>query len=285
MGGDWRSGKDYSHSTEPQRSSVPSWEKTFCTAVCHVPWDRICAAKTWLPSYEKIADWKDSGALENFQNAKARYWAEINGAPCKVPFPNPDIYNDEVDYDAVIDPELIADLYRKPPPPPCSSNEYDDLSYESFLNRSLTVKATGWGDPEEGDRTEGHPSGWDDTADDQRAKWNGSGNLLMENDGCDTAFDRNGSWKDNSLENQRKDASWGQCWENWNNEQRRRNGGMKRNSVHGSRFLKPRHHQQSNYTGARYCEKTTRCGKPPVFMGQQWLPKSHDLMNAQKLGQ
>lgn len=131
----------------PGHSSVPSWEMTFCASVCCVPWEKICAAKFSMPGYKTIADWDDLGALEAFNNAKARYWAEINGLPSDLPLPDPEMFIDKVDQNPYIDPELVVDL-EKLPPPPRESNDYEDLSYETFLNATLPVVAQGWGDAE-----------------------------------------------------------------------------------------------------------------------------------------
>lgn len=61
--------------------------------------------------YKIVQEWDDSGGLEAFQNAKFRYWAKINNRQCDIPLPDPDLYIDEVDYNAVIDPEVVVDLF------------------------------------------------------------------------------------------------------------------------------------------------------------------------------
>ncbi|ONK70918.1 uncharacterized protein A4U43_C04F2860 [Asparagus officinalis] len=135
-------------------SPVPSWERTFCSSVCGVPWRKICEAKDYTLRHENIADWDDSGALKAFENAKARYWSKINGLACDVPTPDPDLFFDEVDHHDATDPELIADLENEDT---ASRGEGDDqeedLSFEAAYEalRRLPVVATGWGDAEEGD--------------------------------------------------------------------------------------------------------------------------------------
>nr|CAD1840028.1 unnamed protein product [Ananas comosus var. bracteatus] len=82
-----------------------------------------------------------------FQNAKARYWAKIHGLKCDIPLPNPDMYIDVVDQDTIIDPQLIEDLYKKPPPQNGSETESNCFLNLESLNQE--VPATGWGDDEE----------------------------------------------------------------------------------------------------------------------------------------
>lgn len=253
MGEGWRSWSWDNQPAEPEHSSVPSWEKTFCTSVCHVPWDRICDSKVWICNYKNVADWDDSGSLEAFENAKARYWAELNNLPCEIPLPDPDMFIDEVDHNTVIDPKLIADLYKKPPtPPPCPAGEYEDLSYQAFLNKTLPVKATGWGDEEEGEKNESLPNWGAPVA---------------------SPLPVTTGWRDSTYDEPK----------NYNNFNRRRNG--KRNNGYGPRFLKPtqqlNNHQQGSVMAGSYGKKTTpHAGRPPTVMGQ-WLPKPQTLMKGQ----
>ncbi|GFY84729.1 hypothetical protein Acr_03g0015030 [Actinidia rufa] len=65
-------------------SSVPSWEKKFCTVVGSIPWRK-----------------------RHSKNAKNRFWAEINGLPCDISLPDPDIYIDQIDWNSKVDPELV----------------------------------------------------------------------------------------------------------------------------------------------------------------------------------
>ncbi|KAJ0083879.1 hypothetical protein Patl1_29510 [Pistacia atlantica] len=59
-----------------QSSNVPAWEQKF----------------------DHILEWNDSAAEEAFRKAKLRYWSEINGEPCQIPLPNPDMYIDKIDW-------------------------------------------------------------------------------------------------------------------------------------------------------------------------------------------
>lgn len=179
-----------------------------------------------MSGYKSIAEWDDSGALEAFDNAKARYWADINGLTSEIPLPGPDMYNGEVDHNPFIDPELVADLERKPPPPPPpQSNKHEDLSYEAFLNATLPVVATGWGDEEEEEVNNTKcevekplpATGWDDA---EHLPANGSsGNLWNNNGGWGDAWNKDSGC--NSWEKQGRYVSSG--GRQGNKEQGRRN--------------------------------------------------------------
>ncbi|KAF8022243.1 hypothetical protein BT93_G2397 [Corymbia citriodora subsp. variegata] len=93
--------------------NVPSWEKRFCRLVGTIPWGKIVYSKTLLNYHDNIFHWDDSAAEEAFQNAKKRFWAEINGLPCDISLPDPDIFMDEINWNQAIDPELIKDLDKQ----------------------------------------------------------------------------------------------------------------------------------------------------------------------------
>jgi len=146
---------------------VPHWEKSFCTSIGSVPWKKLCETKKLMYMYPTIVEWNDSEGEEAFQNAKARYWAEINHLPCPVALPDPDMYIDNVDYNAALDPEMVEDLYKQPPP---LQDEGDKgIVWDSFQFTTETVPVTGWGDEEDEEppiyATESiqiQPSGWGD---------------------------------------------------------------------------------------------------------------------------
>ncbi|KAJ1256329.1 hypothetical protein BS78_K047500 [Paspalum vaginatum] len=89
---------------------VPLWEREFCSYVGNISWQRFCENKQYVWGYHNIEQWDDSGALENFQNAKARFWAYYHGRPSDIPLPDRDMFIDEVDHRCKVDPELVADL-------------------------------------------------------------------------------------------------------------------------------------------------------------------------------
>ncbi|KAJ0039135.1 hypothetical protein Pint_23853 [Pistacia integerrima] len=88
---------------------IPLWEKKFCSLIGSVPWQKVVHAKKFMYS-NNVLNWDDSAGKEAFHNAKNRFWAEINGFPCDISLPDPDIYVDEINWDPDIDPELIKDL-------------------------------------------------------------------------------------------------------------------------------------------------------------------------------
>lgn len=95
------------------QSNVPSWEKQFCTLVGSIPWQKVMVAKRYMNCHDDVVKWNDSASEEAFNNAKKRFWAAINGLPCDIPVPDPDMYIDEIDWNPHIDPELISDLDRE----------------------------------------------------------------------------------------------------------------------------------------------------------------------------
>ncbi|KAF8043887.1 hypothetical protein BT93_A2011 [Corymbia citriodora subsp. variegata] len=94
------------------RPAVPSWEKEFCRSVGSVPWKKLLEAKRYMYIYDKVLKWNDLAVKEAFDNAKERFWAKINGIPCYIALPDPNLYIDEVDWAAEVDHELLCDLER-----------------------------------------------------------------------------------------------------------------------------------------------------------------------------
>ncbi|KAJ8900362.1 hypothetical protein K2173_025002 [Erythroxylum novogranatense] len=92
---------------------VPPWEKKFCSLIGSVPWWKVVDAKKFMFCHSEVLNWDDLAGKQAFQNAKERYWAEINGFPCDISLPDPDMYIDDIDWNADIDPELIKDLERE----------------------------------------------------------------------------------------------------------------------------------------------------------------------------
>lgn len=92
------------------QDGIPSWEKRFCSLIGSVPWRKIVDAKKFMYCHSNVLDWEDTAGEEAFQNAKKRFWAEMNGLYCDIRLPDPDIYIDEIDWNPVIDTELIKEL-------------------------------------------------------------------------------------------------------------------------------------------------------------------------------
>ncbi|KAL5059271.1 hypothetical protein RYX36_030877 [Vicia faba] len=131
-------------------SRVPLWEKKFCTSVGAVPWRRFIEGKRYMVLHSDVMKWEDSAVKEAFDNAKNRYWAEINGFPCHIPLPDPDMYIDEVDWDASVDPELYLDLDREVEARRKMIEENEETVIEDNpLGHGWKLTPTGWGDDDE----------------------------------------------------------------------------------------------------------------------------------------
>lgn len=96
--------------TGQEHCSVPLWEREFCSYVGSISWQRFCENKRYISVCNILEHWDDSGAFENFQNSKARFWAHYHGQPSDISLPDPDMYIDKVDHRCKVDPELVADL-------------------------------------------------------------------------------------------------------------------------------------------------------------------------------
>ncbi|KAJ1274119.1 hypothetical protein BS78_05G038400 [Paspalum vaginatum] len=89
---------------------VPLWEREFCSIVGNISWETFCENKEYTGIFHSIKEWDDSGAFENFERAKARFYAAYHGEPSDIPLPDPDTYIDEVDHRCEVDPALVAEL-------------------------------------------------------------------------------------------------------------------------------------------------------------------------------
>ncbi|GMH20178.1 hypothetical protein Nepgr_022019 [Nepenthes gracilis] len=125
--------------------SVPSWEKKFCASMA-VPWYKLLEMKKFVYLHQNVVKWNDSAGEEAFWNAKKRFWAAINGLPCDMKFPGPDIYIDEIDWNAEIDPELLLDLEREFVVP---NNAEQEGGIVNLAISTEPILSTGWGDNED----------------------------------------------------------------------------------------------------------------------------------------
>ncbi|KAG5043303.1 hypothetical protein GLYMA_03G132800v4 [Glycine max] len=149
--GHWRS----SYNRKPPlgnkwHSTVPAWERKFCTSIGSVPWRKLVESKKYMHLFEHVVNWDDSAGKEAFDNAKTRYWAEINGVPCNISPPDPNIFIDEVDWNATVDPQLILDVeteLAKVPNEELRKNDHEIVMIGGalFLNEQK-LPCTGWDD-------------------------------------------------------------------------------------------------------------------------------------------
>lgn len=151
--------------------------------------------------YNNIVEWNDSAGKEAFQNAKRRFWAEINGLYCDISLPDPDIYIDNIDWNSDIDPELLLDLDREPPvEEDGKSGSLGSGLYAALLNQP--VICTGWGDaddpvPPVNDSAIPEQEGqWDRNAKNSNTCESGWGDLHTNGDNTN-AWD-NSAYKENS---------------------------------------------------------------------------------------
>jgi hypothetical protein len=106
--------------------------------------------------HPNVVNWADSAVKEAFDNAKNRFWAEFNGFPCNIPLPDPNIYIDDVDWDATVDPELYLDIDKEAEARRHMEEKAEEpviLGSSLLLNQSFSGPGwpapTGWGDEEE----------------------------------------------------------------------------------------------------------------------------------------
>lgn len=103
----------HSLTSDDWKGNAPLWEKEFCLKVGSLPWKRILVAKKYMHCHDGVVKWNDSGSEEAFNNAKKRFRAGIDGLPCDIPSPDPNMYVDEIDWNPDIDPELIVELEKE----------------------------------------------------------------------------------------------------------------------------------------------------------------------------
>jgi hypothetical protein len=129
--------------------TVPSWEKRFCYSVGSIPWRKLLETKRFMYLYENVVQWNDSAGEEAFHNAKNRFWAEINGLPCNISLPDPDIYIDQIDWNSNVDPELLLDLEREPKDVDETSKGEEVVIIGNPLLLNQPFSCAGWGELEE----------------------------------------------------------------------------------------------------------------------------------------
>ncbi|TVU03757.1 hypothetical protein EJB05_50694 [Eragrostis curvula] len=126
---------------ENEHCLVPLWEREFCSYVGNISWQSFCQNKRYVEVCGNLGPWDDSGALENFENAKARFWAHYHGQPSDIPLPAPDMYIDKVDHHCKIDPELVADLDKVGLP---FDSDYNSASATEADKKSSQNKCGNW---------------------------------------------------------------------------------------------------------------------------------------------
>ena len=133
------------------------WEMKFCATVGLVPWKKVIESKRFMYLHPKVVNWDDSAVKEAFDNAKNRFWAEINEIPCDIPLPDPNIHIDDVDSNASVDSELYRDVEIEAEERHSVEERREValiIDNSLLVNKSfseLGIVPTGWGDEEEKD--------------------------------------------------------------------------------------------------------------------------------------
>ncbi|KAK1357837.1 hypothetical protein POM88_051093 [Heracleum sosnowskyi] len=114
------------HQAILEKSELPLEEK-FCL-LGGISWHSVLAAQKYIDCHhENVLKWDDSGAKDALYDAHERFVAMINSLPCEHPLPDPDMYIDNIDWNAEIDPGLIADMEKE--------NRYPDEAENSTDNK------------------------------------------------------------------------------------------------------------------------------------------------------
>ncbi|KAJ4845282.1 hypothetical protein Tsubulata_015090 [Turnera subulata] len=189
--------------------TVPSWEKKFCYSVGSIPWRKLLETKRFMYLYENVVQWNDSAGEEAFHNAKNRYWAEMNGLPCNISLPDPDVYIDKIDWNCNVDPELLLDLEREPKEPDGGNKGEEDVILGKSLLFNQSFSCTGWGGAEEEFQKVPNPALDSAYVDQNNVGGNYMTPYIAQNNG---AVENNG-WGDwcNDL------CGWGNNYDGWNN--------------------------------------------------------------------
>ncbi|XP_062115612.1 uncharacterized protein LOC133829821 [Humulus lupulus] len=191
------------YDTEPVPDNVPAWEKRFCHKIGSVPWRKIVNTKEFMSYYSNVVNWDDSAVEEAFHNAKKRFWAHINGFSCDIPLPDPDSFIDEIDWNPVIDSELMNELDRAYFAPDDERQGNENLCKKDKNSRSSTSAPDGNVNPWECYNAE--TSGITVSKEDGWNKWNNNASVPMNIDSNEN------SWQSNITQGERdtKDNVWG----------------------------------------------------------------------------
>ncbi|KAL6870649.1 hypothetical protein ACP4OV_014497 [Aristida adscensionis] len=225
--------------------AVPLWEREFCSYVGGISWQRFCENKYYVSVYNSLDQWDDSGAFENFQNAKARFWANYHGQPSDIPLPDPDMYIDKVDHRGKVDPELVSDLDKV------------RLPFDSDNN---LAPASGWGDTEADNKCTQNQSGNWDMYVEKPAEVNKWENNSRSNLGWGVKHEPSNKWGDST-------SGWGNVladpsWQSWSNNHYSSNNWS--NNFHGG----ANNRYQGNISG----RKRDRGGS---YQQRNWKQRNH----------
>lgn len=147
--------------------------------------------------YENVVKWNDSAGEEAFHNAKSRFWAKINGLPCNISLPDPDIYIDEIDWNCNVDPDLLLDLEREPKTPVVGERHEVIVSLYEALGGYRSYTCIGWGElKEDFQKPKAEHGNCDQNVDDGENSW--EMNYAPKNNGAlrNEYLNNSVGWKD-----------------------------------------------------------------------------------------
>ncbi|CAL4986971.1 unnamed protein product [Urochloa decumbens] len=235
---------DHGHKHYP----VPLWEREFCSNVGNISWQRFYETKRYVSIFNSLDHWDDSGAFENFQNAKARFWADYHRQPCDIPLPDPDLYIDMVDHHCNVDPELVADLDKLQLP---------------INSDSCAVVPTGWDD--------------DNGGADNKCTQNKSGNwdiyvekpaevLVNGWDSWEPSPGSNATWTGNNGSSN-LGTKYNSGWHSWSNNQYASNN--RNDQFYGGSNNNRRFHQRNNKQRDQDCKGKKKEWRPVAKSASQ----------------
>lgn len=283
-----------SHNRKPTlgcwQPTVPSWEKKFCTVVGSVPWRKLLESKKFIHLYDKVLKWNDCAGEEAFINAKNRFWAQINGLPCDISLPDPDIYIDKVDWNSNVDPELLLDLECESTVPANQEKGEQVVILGESLVPSHLFFSTGWGDAEDDLKKNGSSSEIKVNSL-ERSCDQANGNV-RENEwenGCNDSWCENqGNQIMKECGNQgnqiMKDSGWEDGWNQWennnyeaDNRNQERSGGYM-SSYKTSRFHGDDHLTKREWRNGKGRKRVNFVYERP-FTDKRTTPRQWNLMN------
>nr|XP_043636893.1 uncharacterized protein LOC122607888 [Erigeron canadensis] len=161
------------------QGAVPYWEKRFVSSVGSLSWDHFLEARKFTHIYPEILSWDDTAGERAFRIAKDRFYAKFYGHPCDVEQQNPDLYIDEIDWNAEVDYNLMLDFDAEPVVPDIDNNHEPVLVFGNVLpDPYKDYSPYGWGDSDDKinnsndiNKDQSGTKNWDDYIENGRINW------------------------------------------------------------------------------------------------------------------
>ncbi|CAH9127596.1 unnamed protein product [Cuscuta epithymum] len=176
------------------QQTVPSWEKAFCKTIGSLDWATILEMKKFAFLFDNVVKWDCSAGEVAFKNAKKRFWSESHGTQCDIPLPDPDLYIDEIDWDCMVDSDLLLDLECCRSVDPAPDKIHDPvIIFGDALVPGEAYTAPGWGEEEDQfhkdtndfswNNEDQWESGWMKSESRKESGWGNSGGWGLEVEG------------------------------------------------------------------------------------------------------